>query len=151
MSFTTNRQLRALIAAYFNFIKGEYHLADVPAKGKSESETVKQKVWDREPEAATITGLAYYLGFDSREALDHYVTSGKFASTLKRGALRIASEYEKKLHQQPSTGAIFALKNMGWHDRNNQTTDEQSGSYELHIEIIESSVKPASSEKDVQL
>jgi hypothetical protein len=113
MSFITDRQLKALIAAYFKYIKGEYHLEDTPAKGKGGDEMVKQKIWDREPEAPTISGLAHYLGFDSRDAFNQYELTGEFASTLKRSRLRIEAEYEKKLHQQPSSGAIFALKTWG--------------------------------------
>lgn len=151
MSFTTDRQLKALIAAYFKYIKGEYHLEDIPAKGKGVDEMVKQKIWDREPEAPTISGLAHYLGFDSREAFNQYEVTGEFSSTLKRSRLRIEAEYEKKLHQQPSSGAIFALKNMGWHERSNTATDEQTPVCELHIEIIESTIPPATSEKEVSL
>lgn len=151
MSFTTDRQLKALIAAYFKYIKGEYHLEDTPAKGKGGDEMVKQKIWDREPEAPTISGLAHYLGFDSRDAFNQYELTGEFASTLKRSRLRIEAEYEKKLHQQPSSGAIFALKNLGWHERVSTIADEQSPVCELHIEVIEGTIPPASSEKEVSL
>lgn len=149
MLFTTDRQLKALIAAYFKYIKGEFHLEDLPVKGKATTETASQKIWDREPEAPTISGLAHYLGFDSREAFNQYETSGDFASTLKRGRLRIESEYEKKLHQQPSTGAIFALKNLGWNERSAAT--EPIAVHELQIKIIEDTIAPAFNEKDVIL
>lgn len=151
MSFTTDRQLKALIAAYFKYIKGEYHLEDIPAKSKTGEDVIRQKIWDREPEAPTISGLAHYLGFDSREAFIQYELKGEFSSTLKRSRLRIEAEYEKKLHQQPSSGAIFALKNLGWHEKLNTTPDEQLPVCELHIEVIEGSIPPAHSEKEVAL
>jgi len=151
MSFTTDRQLKALIAAYFKYIKGEYHLEDIPAKSKTGEEAIRQKVWDREPEAPTISGLAHYLGFDSREAFNQYEINGAFASTLKRSRLRIEAEYEKKLHQQPSSGAIFALKNLGWQERATTVADDQSAVCELRIEVIEGAIPPASSEKEVLL
>jgi hypothetical protein len=150
MLFTTDRQLKALIAAYFKYIKGEYHIEELPAKSKTAAETIPQKVWDREPEAPTISGLAHYLGFDSREAFNRYELAGEFASTLKRSRLRIESEYEKKLHQQPSTGAIFALKNLGWNERGAQAA-EQPPAHELQIKIIEHTIPPAFNEKDVIL
>lgn len=150
MLFTTDRQLKALIAAYFKYIKGEHHIEELPAKSKVTTETNPQKVWDREPEAPTISGLAHHLGFDSREAFNQYELSGEFASTLKRSRLRIEAEYEKKLHQQPSTGAIFALKNLGWNERNPQATD-QAPVHELQIKIIEDTIPPAFNEKDVVL
>lgn len=150
MLFTTDRQLKALIATYFKYIKGEFHIEDLPVKGKSFADTASKKVWDREPEAPTISGLAHHLGFDSREAFNQYELSGEFASTLKRSRLRIEAEYEKKLHQQPSTGAIFALKNLGWNERSTQVTD-QLPVHELQIKIIEHTIPPAFSEKDVIL
>jgi len=65
----------------------------------------------------TITGLAYFLGFASRQSLYDYEKDGEFSYTVKRARLRIENEYEKALHKQSCAGAIFALKNFGWADK----------------------------------
>ncbi|MDB5115948.1 MAG: hypothetical protein JWQ79_1440 [Mucilaginibacter sp.] len=58
--------------------------------------------------------------------------------------------YEKKLHYQSSTGAIFALKSLGW---NEKAENEKSASLAktIKVKIIESGPQPASSEKEVIL
>lgn len=96
------------IAEYFTYILGEYSIDDS-----------KKKVFTREPEPATITGLALYLGFESRQSIYDYEKNGKFSYTVKRARLRIEQEYEKKLHGINATGPIFALKNFGWRDQQN--------------------------------
>ena len=68
-------------------------------------------------ERPTITGLALYLGFESRQSIYDYEKKKGFAYILKRARLAIENYYEGKLMGQQVTGAIFALKNMGWTDR----------------------------------
>jgi hypothetical protein len=69
-------------------------------------------------EPPTISGLAYYLGFADRQSLYDYENKVEFTCIIKRNRLRVESEYEKALRTDRSaTGAIFALKNMGWHDK----------------------------------
>ena len=65
----------------------------------------------------TITGLAYWLGFESRQSFYAYEGKEQFSYTLKRARLRIESNYEKMLQKQSCAGAIFALKNFGWIDK----------------------------------
>lgn len=74
--------------------------------------------WVRMPEPATITGLALFLGFESRQSIYDYEENGEFSYIIKNARLRVECEYEKRLSTaQSPTGAIFALKNMGWKDR----------------------------------
>ena len=61
---------------------------------------------------ALLTGLILALGLCSREGLDEYGTD-----SVKRAKLRIEMEYEKALQGHSPTGAIFALKNFGWRDK----------------------------------
>ena len=68
-------------------------------------------------EKPTITGLAYHLGFESRQSFYDYQENKEFSYTLKKARLRIESNYEKMLHKQSCAGAIFALKNFGWKDQ----------------------------------
>jgi len=64
----------------------------------------------------TITGLCYYLGFQSRQAFYDYEKKEKFTYTIKKARLFIEQTYEEQLTIGNTTGAIFALKNMGWSD-----------------------------------
>lgn len=65
----------------------------------------------------TITGLAYHLGFESRQSFYDYEKNGEFSYTLKRARLKIEMGYEEGLHEAACSGAIFALKNFGWRDK----------------------------------
>jgi len=65
----------------------------------------------------TITGMCYHLGFESRQSFYDYAKRDKFSYIIKRARLFIEREYEENLQHGNVTGAIFALKNMGWLDR----------------------------------
>lgn len=65
----------------------------------------------------TITGLAYFLGFESRQSFYDYENRDKFSYTIKRARLFIEKEYEGLLRTNSYPGAIFALKNFGWVDK----------------------------------
>jgi hypothetical protein len=70
---------------------------------------------------ATITGLTLALGFCTRKSLLDYAEKIEFVNIIKRSRLRVECEYEKRLFGNSPTGAIFALKNMDWHDRQELT------------------------------
>lgn len=70
-----------------------------------------------EIEVPTITGLAYYLGFESRQSFYDYEEKKEFTYIVRRSRLFIESEYEEQLQYGNVTGAIFALKNMGWKEQ----------------------------------
>lgn len=63
-----------------------------------------------------ISGLVSYLGFESRQSFYDYEAKPEFSYTIKKARLRIETEYEKQLYMDKCTGAIFALKNLGWKD-----------------------------------
>jgi len=66
---------------------------------------------------ATITGLALYLGFESRQSFYDYEKREPYTYTIRRARLAIESLYEAALTTAKSAqGAIFALKNFGWRD-----------------------------------
>lgn len=147
MKFISTRQLRHLTTAYFSYIKGSFHIETPPAataKGKPK----QQKVWDRPPEPPTLTGLALHLGFDSLAEFEAYELTGELSSELKRARLLIASEYEKRLHQPSPTGAIFALKTLGWNDHDH-TGDGNQSLQSLTVNLHETGVPIARNEKDV--
>lgn len=68
-------------------------------------------------EQPLITGLMLHLGFASRQSFYDYEKRGPFSYVVKRARLRVEMAYEKRLLSTSPTGAIFALKNMGWSDR----------------------------------
>lgn len=65
----------------------------------------------------TITGLAYHLGFESRQSFYDYEDRPGFSYIIKRARLKVENGYEEMLQGTTPTGSIFALKNMGWKDR----------------------------------
>lgn len=111
--FKTVEELETKIQEYFDEIQGEFHFdADTANEG------LDIKVWDKHPEPATITGLCLFLGFESRQSFHDYGKRTEYSYTIKRARLRIENEYEKTmLHSKNPTGQIFALKNLGWSDK----------------------------------
>lgn len=72
--------------------------------------------FEQEKDSATWTGLALHLGFSSRDSLNDYKKLPEFSDSVKKALLRIECKYEKAMMKQPA-GAIFALKNFGWIDK----------------------------------
>jgi hypothetical protein len=66
-----------------------------------------------EQEKATITGLTLFLGFCSRSSLVDYAKKKEFTHILKRAKLTVEHSYE----MTGNTIDIFALKQMGWTDK----------------------------------
>ena len=71
----------------------------------------------------TLTGMCYYLGFASKQSFFDLQEQPLFSYTIKRARLFIEVEYEEQLSFGNVTGAIFALKNMGWIDRHDIKLD----------------------------
>lgn len=67
--------------------------------------------------AVTITGLAIHLGFESRQSIYDYAKDERFSYTIKRALMMVENAYEQNLQSPNCTGSIFALKNMGWKDK----------------------------------
>lgn len=150
--FVSAQQLTDLAAQYFMAIDGEYHLEEKETtSAKGQPEHVLQKVWDREPEPATITGLALYLGFSSRQSFEAYESHGEFATALQRARLRVEASYEKKLHYQSPAGAIFALKSLGWHERADNPAPDGANDKIWEVVLVHSGPQLASSEGEIIL
>lgn len=90
----------------------------------------------------TWTGMASALGFSSRKEIDNYARYDGFADSCKRARIIVENAYEKRLHTNSPTGAIFALKNMGWKDRQDH---EHGVSNELAALLAEIGGTPKSS------
>lgn len=125
--YESPESLQEGIDAYFDYIKGEF----IENKQVEEDGSITtQRIVVRYPEPATITGLALYLGFNDRQSLYDYQEKGEFTCIVKKARTLIECEYEKRLAGQSPTGAIFALKNMGWKDK---TELQHSGDQESPI------------------
>lgn len=65
----------------------------------------------------TLAGLAYYLGID-RQTLYNYKDRPEFFDIIKKATDYVEYKYEERLvYENNTTGVIFALKNMGWRDK----------------------------------
>lgn len=80
----------------------------------------------------TITGLCNFLGFADRCSFYRYGEKPEFSYTIKRARQMIEQVYEEQLHANANAGAIFALKNFGWTDKQ---TLEHSGPGGKPIEV----------------
>ena len=86
---------------------------------------------EEEKTPITLTGCILHLGLHSRESLDEYGRrEDKFSDSIKRIKMIVENAYELNLHGTTSTGSIFALKNMGWKDKQEV---EQSGDLNINI------------------
>jgi len=146
----TIKAYRARIKKYFTSLQGAYHMEKVPVKGsKDHTGMIDHKVCDREPEPPTLSGLALALNFTSITEMEAYEREGKFAPVVKKARLRVEAEYEKKLHFQSSTGAIFFLKNLGWNEKTEDLLQDIPKT--IKIEIVDPGTKLAGTEKEVDL
>lgn len=92
----------------------------------------------------TWTGLAIHLGFESRQSLEDYKKKEGFSYPIKKALLRIERKYEEAMMKQPA-GAIFALKNFGWKDKQEI---EQSGGIKIGFADPGDYVYPSSDQGD---
>lgn len=107
--FKTPEDLQTEVDKYFEWVRGEKEIIEIQGE--------KEEVWKREPRKITITGLALFLGFESRQSIYDYEEKGEFSYIIRKARLRVEENYEQNLHGNNCTGSIFALKNMGWKDK----------------------------------
>jgi len=73
---------------------------------------------EEKKERATITGIALYLGFCSRQSMYDYENRKEYSYTIKKARLMIENRYEQGLGSKETvTGSIFALKQFKWSDK----------------------------------
>jgi hypothetical protein len=121
--YKTAEELQTKIEEYFN--KGVKRRKVVVGNGKN-----TQVV---ELEVPTITGLVLYLGFESRQSFYDLEKYPEFSYTIKRARTVMEQMYEEALSIGNTTGAIFALKNFGWVDKQNIDLGDSS----INITVIE--------------
>lgn len=108
--FDNPEALQAKVDEYFIWVLGEREWV-VNDSGERE-ERVKRAACH-----TTVTGMALFLGFESRQSIYDYEERGDFSYIIKKARMKVEDAYEQRLHGTTPTGAIFALKNMGWKDR----------------------------------
>ena len=86
-------------------------------------------------ERPTYCGLALALGYASLQSLRENAKAGTPISLpIKKAMLCIDETYERSLHGNAPTGAIFALKNRGWTDKQEvELTGGQGGPVKFEI------------------
>lgn len=141
-------RLLSCIAEYFKQIDSEDPTGK-PDDSQKAAVTVKSKKADHEQ--ATFTGLALFLGFNSLEEFNNYEANGRYSALVKRARLRVEAGYEKKLHTTSATGAIFALKAMGWKERSVNEVAPAETNTSFKMVILPSETQPAAHEKEVIL
>lgn len=82
---------------------------------------------------STITGIALYLGFNSRQGFYEYGNRPDFSDIVTRIKLAVENSYEKNLNSKFANGATFALKNMGWKDK----SETESVNHNVELELSE--------------
>lgn len=121
-----------------------YATADELAeKIKKYFDEASENKWD-----LTITGLVLYLGFCSRQSLYDYSAKEEFSYIIKRAQLAIENGYEHGLHTFKYGGSVFALKNMGWKDQQDQNITQTIVS--VTPNVINSGPAIAGSESEVK-
>jgi hypothetical protein len=105
------------VVSYFDWCQGEYDEQEITVEVDGVPVVKIGRIYTRNPEKLTVTGMALYLGFASRQSIYDYVTKEDFSYVIKRALMVIENKYESMLDSKSVTGAIFALKNMGWKDK----------------------------------
>jgi hypothetical protein len=138
---------------YFTHIAGEWHTEEVTETLKNgTTETTTHTVYDREPEPPTITGLALFLGFESRAALYAAQYPPEQQAVIRRAITRVENAYELALFGSKATSAVFALKNMGWNDKHLADLSGKDAAQANPVVTVITSARPlARSEKDVDV
>jgi hypothetical protein len=151
--YQTAEALTARCHEYFAYLAGQWHEEEVTEILKNgTTETTSTIVYDRQPEPPTITGLALYLGFDCRASLYEFKTKPEFSAIIRWAITRVENAYELALFGSKATSAVFALKNMGWNDKQLLEHTSKDGQQLNPVVTIVISPKPlARSEKDVDV
>lgn len=65
----------------------------------------------------TLTGVALHLGLTYGGFMNYEEKNKEFHELIERARMFVHNAYEKSLRKDGRTGDIFALKNLGWKDK----------------------------------
>lgn len=127
--YKTSEALKEKIEQYFE----EYWPKPLKTKDNEGEETVLTDKYGNPVMSnlkPTVSGLAYYLGFETRQSIYDYKGLGQdFSYIIKRAMLLIERFHEERLSDSSvPVGSIFWLKNHGWFDKQEV---EHSGSVKI--------------------
>jgi hypothetical protein len=117
----------------------------------NKAELYFESVTSRGKIKATVSGLSFALGFESRQSFYDYEKNEEFSYIIKRLRLFIENCYETQLYSATPSGVIFALKNMGWKDKTETESEVKMKVMKADIEVINTGVLIAGSESDVDV
>jgi hypothetical protein len=103
-------KVNLLSEQYFTYIQGEYE--PIP---KSNDDDQQEYKCVRRKEPPTVTGLALYLGFESKNTLYDYSKKVEFSDSIKKALTKIEQHHEIAVsYGEKCAGNIFILSNFGW-------------------------------------
>ena len=73
----------------------------------------------------TLTGLCLYCGFCDKEELFQLERNPSYKRVIKKARTLMEKIYEENLQTTGNSANIFALKNFGWHDKQEVITEEK--------------------------
>lgn len=123
--YESKEEIEGLIEEYFRDCEGEVlkdDKGDVACNKFGEPVVIGRK-------PPTISGLAYALGFKSRQALLNYQAKKEFNDTIARAKLFIEAYTEGRLFDRDGVhGAKFSLINnfKGWSDKARDDTEKDT-------------------------
>jgi hypothetical protein len=95
-----------------------------------------------------VTGLCLFLGFSCRETLNEYQKLPEFSDIIKRAKLGVESHYEEGLNTFKYGGSVFALKNMGWKDQQDQNITQTITT--VAPQVVKSDIPLSGSEGEIK-
>lgn len=87
-------------------------------------------------EEITITGLCLYLKIN-KDTFYEYAKKPEFRDIINMARLMVEHSYELSLRKNGRTGDIFALKNFGWRDKQEEPEEENKDNDKtIRIEVV---------------
>lgn len=133
--YTEAEAMAAKIDDYFRFCPDTVELVEFDKKN-GEFVTFKKIT-------PSICGLALFLGFNDRQSLYDYEKKAEFSGTIKKARTLVERHYELQLNTPNCTGAIFALKNMGWRDKQETEISTSESTQEAFLKHLKDLNKSA--------
>lgn len=131
------------VLSYFSIFATMVNLGGRPPHYKTPEDLWEKAMeYFNSVERPTITRLCLHLGFESRQSFYDCEKREGFSYIIKRLRMMIEAEYEDKLADKDSatSGVIFALKNLGWSDK--QEIDHTTQGDKMNIISLGSGIKP---------